>query len=360
MRSTSSPALLILASALGLAPAAPCSAQSLTIVTGATLTGVSDRGDRCSGTQRQAARWSQSSGFDVFGSEGGFRPFNIGEAISGNGLVVAGIEMDGSHPDVAYRWSGPGTHETLGRLSSYELIRVHDTDRTGSVIVGHSEGNLGQIAQAWVWTERRGLRGIGQTRPGGARSTARGVSSDGNVVVGVGAAGQVEDAFAWTQERGMQILPPSAGATGGEANAANADGSVIVGSSGISTTACVWRNGQVQLLARPSDYLFSYATSVSDDGSIIVGLGDTGPGGPRAFVWRGDGQPRPLADYLADYGITLPEGVNLRGHLETLRVSGDGRTFIGEVSTGGYFVATIPSPHTTFALLGVLAIRRRR
>jgi uncharacterized membrane protein len=339
--------------------AGTCSAQTLHILTAAAVYGISDNGARAAGSRGRSAFWSAPDGWTVFGDDAGFPTYNIAQALSGDGQTAAGIESGESGPGVAHRWSGAGTHQTLGRLAGYSVIQVSDVDRTGSVIVGHSEGNLGQAAQAWVWTESRGLRGLGQTRPGG-RGTARGVSGDGRVVVGVGGAGIVADAFVWTEADGMRILPPAPGSRDGEANDAKADGSVIVGSSGVEQTACVWRNGAIQLLDAPPDYLRSRATSVSDDGSVILGLAEAGPGGMRAFVWVGGAGPRPLSQYLADFGITLPEGTEMWGHDETLKVSGDGRTFIGELSgNGGYFVATIPTPQTALPLLGLLTLRRR-
>ena len=89
-------------------------------------------------------------------------------------------------------------------------------------------------------------------------------------------------AFRWTQARGMETF----GSLGGVATGANADGSVVVGQTGVVGTAFRWTQatGIVSLGTLNGGY--TAATAVSADSSVIVGWGlDGNAGHPRAFRW---------------------------------------------------------------------------
>ena len=119
----------------------------------------------------------------------------------------------------------------LGSLGGPESM-AHALSADGSVVVGRSDLNA-PASHAFRWTAATGMVDLG-VLPGANDSSARGVSANGQVVVGFSNPGSVFRAFRWTQAGGMINL----GTLGGDysmANAVSADGSVVVG--GASTGA---------------------------------------------------------------------------------------------------------------------------
>src|SRR5262249_11963902 len=130
---------------------------------------------------------------------------------------------------------------------------AYSTNADGTVIVGCSGfggcGN-GPAAgnQAFRWTQVGGMAGLGFL-PGGSLSRALGANADGSVVVGdanftgSGCGGGLNtQAFRWTQAGGMVGLGFLPGDIASSAEAVNADGSVVVGSSSnLSTNPHGWR-----------------------------------------------------------------------------------------------------------------------
>ncbi|MBS0189901.1 MAG: hypothetical protein U0573_00095 [Phycisphaerales bacterium] len=141
------------------------------------------------------------------------------------------------------------------------------------------------IDQASRWTSNGGTEPLGFL-PGGTNSFAVGISADGSVVVGRSekliSPGNIEQRpFRWSGGGGMQEIPMISGAGGfGEAMDASADGSVIVGQS--DGQAFMWdavhgtRSIQQVLASHGHDTLgwtLVEATAISDDGTIVAGIG---------------------------------------------------------------------------------------
>jgi probable HAF family extracellular repeat protein len=117
-------------------------------------------------------------------------------------------------------------------------------------------------------------------------SLSFGLSADGLVVVGSSQASNNDQAFRWTAALGMQDI--GAALTGGEgwseADAANADGSVVVGWAAVPEIhAMMWTTalGSVDLNVylptvgiNLTGWTLKYATGVSADGRTIVGYGE--------------------------------------------------------------------------------------
>ena len=152
-----------------------------------------------------------------------------------------------------------------------------------------------------MWTPVGGMIALG-VLPGTNvhQSSAQGISADGTVAVGYSysaAAGSGYEAFRWTQAGGMVGLGDlPGGAFFSSANAANADGSVIVGSGDTEngTEAFIWdsTNGMRNLkdlalgmgLTNVAGWQLTDATGVSADGLTIVGTGYNPLGDQEAFV----------------------------------------------------------------------------
>lgn len=175
-----------------------------------------------------------------------------------------------------------------------------------------------------------GFQGLGflSDNPGEQTSKANGVSSDGSVVVGISGTAS---AFMW--ENGLMTdlgSPyPDAEYSGGEATSASADGSVIVG-TGLdfisATEAFRWENGQMvglgDLIGDPDSSwgIYSHATGVSADGSVIVGYSQSiNPEGTDAFRWE-NGTMIGLGDLLSEPSIVYSQATG---------VSADGSIVVG-------------------------------
>ncbi len=166
-----------------------------------------------------------------------------------------------------------------------------------------------------------------------------GISDDGHTVVGItGPGGPTQQAFRWTVSGGMQLLWQ------GLARDASADGSVIVGGTGIGTPghAVRWTSGGgVQFLGAGE------AHAVSADGTVAVG-GTTGIWPPlgQAFRWTPQAGMRILPspvpglgavamDVSADGSIVTGYGATPELHAEAFRWSaGTGTVGLGGMPGG--------------------------
>jgi uncharacterized membrane protein len=162
----------------------------------------------------------------------------------------------------------------------------------------------------------------------------------------------------------MRALPqlPGAPYEFSYANAASADGSVVVGSSplGSGERAVRWTSAGVQDLGSVPGLRDPIAYAVSDAGDVVGGLGSGNGPFNLAFVWTPSTGMQLLSDYLAAHGVWVPAGYRLE---EVRVVSGDGRTFAGNIrnlSTNERegFVATVPTPSAMLVLI-LPAVRRR-
>ncbi|HEY5378310.1 MAG TPA: autotransporter domain-containing protein [Pseudolabrys sp.] len=125
--------------------------------------------------------------------------------------------------------------------------------------------------------------------PGGTSSQANAVNADGTVVVGSGENSGPAQAFRWTSGGmvGLGFLP---GGSFSDATGVNADGSVVVGSSDSSSgqQAFRWTSGGMVGLGFLLGGTISGASAVNADGSVVVGFSDS-LSGDQAFRWTSGG-----------------------------------------------------------------------
>ncbi|MFA6043564.1 MAG: hypothetical protein WC718_01145 [Phycisphaerales bacterium] len=185
------------------------------------------------------------------------------------------------------------------------------------------------------------------------------VSRDGSTLVGYGGGGG-QQAFKWTQASGIQVLPNILGTSDhqNEAFAVSGNGHFIVGQS--NDLPVVWHDNTVTQLLLPSGArAYASSAAVNDDASVIAGDIQAADFSYVAGVWTPSTQFIPLTDYLASYGVQVPDGVTLNN---VTAISADGRTFAGTTNLSYGFIATVPGPGA--AMLGVAAVlcmpRRRR
>jgi probable HAF family extracellular repeat protein len=329
-------------------------------------------------TAQAAFRWTSAAGrFDI-GSLPGVPPFTSGRAISGDGQYVAGYAAQDLMTSVrhAYRWSSAGGFQDLGTIPGYQQIDVTGANGGGSVLVGHVQNGgvtTPPTGVACRWTSSGGFQAIPYVRPGSDYSEARGVSRDGNIVVGVSAVSSANgpyEAFRWSAADGIQPLRQATGSpfdetyTGG----ISGNGSVIVGSGYdplvLTDRPFRWtaQTGMVDM-GLPPGASGAEANLASFDGSLIVGSMEI-PGNqgiPVPFVWSSSSGYSRWTDYVTSNGVVLPLGFT---NYTIASVSDDGMTFAGYTfgpNTGRAFVATIPSPNSAaMVLAGLCCLRRRR
>ncbi|MCX7993373.1 MAG: hypothetical protein N2651_06860 [Fimbriimonadales bacterium] len=314
-------------------------------------------------------------------------------SMSSSATYVAGVAYDTNTAQwVAARWSAQSGVELLPSLAGYGST-AHAISADGKVIVGHATGSLGQW-RPFRWVEGRGIQDLGslggewgvawsvsadgqvvvgvsgtasdENNPtgyerafrwhngtmqdlgtlGGNRSEARAVSADGSVVVGDSETEQGARAFRWTAQSGMQNLGVVSGGSASFARAVSADGKVIVGHSAIPTAQGHSRNYAFRWSAETGmqslgvlDGIHSYASAVSGDGRVVVGV-VVDASRYRAFIWK----PETGMQYLeVVYAHLLPNGERLSS---AVAISPSGRYILGWGSHGAYILDTCPGGDT--------------
>jgi probable HAF family extracellular repeat protein len=276
-------------------------------------------------------------------------------AVSSDGSVAAGMDI---------RWTAPGQIDQLGFLGGNNYTSAFGVSSDGQVVVGYSETSPSRYAHAFRWTSAGGIQDLGVTN--GTESLAWGISGNGAVVFGEARdSGQFWRAFRWTSSLGMRDM----GTLGGPmstAHGASADGGVIVGKSLINsgstslrafrwTAATGMRDLKQELINAGVSGLESWtlavAADVSDDGKVIVGWGYPAPltpAEPFIVVYPGAGGTGVTLSSLTLNPTTVTGGSPSTG---TVTLSGAAPTG-GQVVTLGtshLSVATVPSSVTVAA-----------
>jgi probable HAF family extracellular repeat protein len=284
--------------------------------------------------------------------------------------VVVGYSFAGYPGPEAFRWTEREGMIGLGDLPGGEFHSIgEDASGDGSVIVGHSRsGAHDGLAEAFRWTAEEGMVGLGDLPGGQLSSVALGVSADGSVIVGHSISYSGTEAFRWTAQEGMVGLGdlPGAGFRS-YAFGVSPDGSIVVGqgASDLGMEAFRWtaQEGMIGLGDIPGGIFQSEARAVSADGSIVVGMG-AGPASYNlASIWLADD------DQMYDLGHWLTEnfGLDLTGwELKAANgISADGLTIVGggwnPDGQGEAWIAHIPEPSTLcLVAVGALVLAKRQ
>lgn len=309
--------------------------------------------------------WTVAAGRRDLGPQHGFPSGAVlPEGMSPDGTTLVG--RVNSFPDgrQAFRWSESRGFQTLGRQTGATSSTAFDASHDGSVVVGVSEAESGQIGQAFRWTEQGGLQPLGYSRPNSYYSAATAVNVAGDVIVGDNrSAGGLYTAWIHTMAGGMQELPPlpGTGVSLTEAHGINLAGDIVVGTSGSPGRFVKWTNGVAESLDLPAGVIRAKGSAVNEAGDVVVGSLFTQTGF-YAAIWTPQHGTELLSAYLTRQGISVPAGYNLRDATE---VSADGRVIAGYTGGGGSpvegFVVYIPAPSTAWGFgAGLLAAMRRR
>lgn len=268
---------------------------------------------------------------------GGETNYSTPWAISADGLVVVG-ESGSANGGEAFRWTEATGMVGLGGLGGGDFyssaIRV---SADGTVVVGSSRSpTSGSRVEAFRWTTTSGMVGIGYLPGGESSSVASGVSGDGSVLAGVSTSAvspSAGEAFRWTATTGLVGLGVLSGSEGPLSVpwGISANGTVVVGwaSSENGREAFRWTEseGMVGMGDLPGALFDSWATGVSADGSVIVGLAHGE--GPTSFRWT-------AATGMVDLG--KPPGAS---GSEVWGISADGGVAVGDSPLAGDIVPTI-------------------
>jgi probable HAF family extracellular repeat protein len=132
------------------------------------------------------------------------------------------------------------------------------------------------VSQAFIWTHRQGMRGLGTA--GGIGADVFAMSSGGRIAGAIDFPGFRQHAMTWTQEGGMVDLG-TLGGDGSVALAANNKGQVVGQAStpgDVDDHAFVWtaKDGMVDLNTRlrraPPGLVVSRASGINDNGAILA------------------------------------------------------------------------------------------
>jgi probable HAF family extracellular repeat protein len=259
-------------------------------------------------------RWTQTGGMVGLGFVSG----SMGSGAlctSADGSIVAGVIYWGilvsPTPKIyePFRWTESGGIVGLGYLpggSFLSNIHPDSISADGSIIVGYSDYSSGAQSgvQAFRRTEAGGMVGLGALSPGNYNSYGEAISADGSVIVGNSESVSGREAFRWTEAGGMVGLGNLPGGWS-SAWAASADGSVIVGGSfsGLNLEAFIWDEiNSIRSLkdVLTNDYgidltgwVLNSASSISNNGLIIVGDGINPAGANEAWLADLSGNPVP-------------------------------------------------------------------
>jgi uncharacterized membrane protein len=281
----------------------------------------------------QMFRWSAETGFSLvplFDNGSGFPNF-FATSISGDGSTLGGYAYTGAWTE-AIKWSETDGFSPLGVLTSetgwdqYSLGLDLSSDGNAMAISGTAP--ITPFTAAIVWTTSMGLVPIGflpedQPDPFYASfSFSQAISSDGQTVVGSSASTKHLDrgdqAFRWSMGEGILALGFLPGENQSTATAVSADGSVVVGLSGMTAFRWTEETGMEAIG-------FFVPSGVSADGSIVVGTTQDYPA--QAVIWTAAVGVRPLQTYLEDeLNLALPGWLSLD---EVVGISDDGTVIAG-------------------------------
>ncbi|MGH9322398.1 MAG: hypothetical protein ACRD3V_21245 [Vicinamibacteria bacterium] len=294
----------------------------------------------------EAFYWMPSSGVVRIGGTQGI-------AISRDGRTIIGRALDANGKENAAIWLGGTEWRLLGSFHPNALpcdlllSGSFGASDDGRVIVGLGWDGC-RYAHAFRWEESTGMVDLGST-VSNRSSRANNVSGDGVVVIG-----WQEDAFGFRQGArwvdGRQEILSGPNGVVGEARGINSEGSVIVGGNCQPAAAMGWilRSGSgitCHPPPRPRAAGFQVLMmATSEDGRIVGGAHSFGLES-ESILWI-DGEPHYLKDYLREHGIRDAfEGWVNTGFINA--VSPDGRVLAGfgagrRALTG--FVVILESP----------------
>jgi hypothetical protein len=286
------------------------------------ITKISSNGEYAVGAISGTAgfRWTASTGAEEL-----LPGLDAATGINNAGTIAGSIPENGG---VNNGGRDLGAYAAPG-ASPVQLTETLQTNSTGydisddGTVVGLSfdDGFVG-AAVAFKWTAADGMTALAVNRPANY-SRANAISADGHVIVGWNDQDDGgRTAVIWID--GVQNdVADADGIAVGEAGAVSADGQFVAGSSYTDNdgNSGAWRwsaaTGVQMVPGMP------FAFGISGDGKTVVGstgFFDIPPRSP--MIWREGVGTVPLGDFLAEQGITIPDGWDLSGGLDAISADG--------------------------------------
>jgi len=336
--------------------------------------------------KQEAFRWTASTGMQGLGILGANPAGNLrsyANGVSADGSVITGgtsssaVTATSSSSTELCRWTAGGGMVGLGLLPGGGSSNGTGISNDGNAIVGYGSAPGYNTLQSAVWTSTGGLQVIGDLPGGDAFSYAWAISGDGSTIAGLGTnSSNQTEAFQWTQSGGIVGLGVPAGNARSEAYGINNDGSIIVGDYGnnaLLRQAAYWTEAGGWVGIGTMGYNSASATSLTDDGSIIVGNASTFNQLTQirtadGFFWDAVNGMRSIDTVLSTvYGIDLT-GWDLTG---VSSISNDGRFIVGSgTDPNGKSQAWIADLHPVpvpgavwlfgSAMAGLIGVSRRK
>jgi len=258
----------------------------------------------------------------------------LSTSISSNGVVVGDNNSTGQY----FMWSaGTGAMDiggvVAGNGAGGQATISDDGMWVGGTTLSHTSGafEMGRYDVASNgWSALGGIPVIGG-QIDASISSGWSISGDGQTHVGLGwlSTGRAH-ATSWSNGV-MTDLGSTVDDRSSRANGANYDGSVVVGwQDGAGRQGAVWVDGQQQLIFNGSGGAEQEAFAVTDDGTMVTGIGSGGFAGPgELWIWNTDTQMHRSLGNLAAGGER-----NIAG----TAISADGSLIVG--GTWGFGPAT--------------------
>jgi len=251
--------------------------------------------------------------------------------VSDDGVAV-GLAYDETGNPIAFRWSAADGISRLPVNRPTTFSRANGISRDGGTVFGWNDQPDGYRSGV-IWKDGAPLDMT--DADGNPIGEALAANADGSVVVGGGYyTANGGEAWRWTAATGPQpigILPSERAVAGRPAAAgprpARTDLAALPGAA-----------------AAPDGFLppESFAFAVSDDGNVIVGASGVWPV-RTATIWTPATGLQPLADYVVAQGVTIPDGWFLAAGTA---LSADGKTIGGwGIDPDGIMAAFIVDLH---------------
>ncbi|MCA9149066.1 MAG: hypothetical protein KDA92_07205 [Planctomycetales bacterium] len=219
--------------------------------------------------------------------------------ISAQGDMVVGELTDGANTR-GFVWRTDESSITLlDALNPPLSDSAAASIASNGLIAGYSAHMSGNEAVRWSTTSEP--LGLGDLGSGFAVSSALDLSNNGAVVIGTGSSSSGREAFRWSESGGLTGLGFLPDGVTSEATSVSADGSIIVGTSetfdAILGEAFRWtaNDGMVGLGDLPGGDRMSRAWRISADGSTIVGEASS-TNGQEAMRWTSEHGMQGLGD----------------------------------------------------------------
>jgi len=314
--------------------------------------------------ESRATVWTAGTGFQLI--EGLPNDYEgIATSISNDGKAIATSSSEGQG---TYYWS-QATGPVLIEGPTGGITGGGSLSGNGEVLVGVDDG------QAFRWAGNGNVVSFEPQPVAGLASQPKATSYDGSVAVGkiFDTSNFQGRAFRWTETTGLEMLEDFSGDVESDATSISDDGSIIVGDISIDGKRTPFRwteeTGLVRLGSLSDIHETGFGEAVSGDGSVVGGFGQNDSGNFEAILWTEETGVVSLYDYLNEAGHDLSHWSQLN---RVYGISGDGSVVVGsgfnaagerEAFLARLGTVAVPEPNSILMLIAfspMLLNRRRR